>query len=144
MDEPTEWTRYSVLVDNKYVPRWGSSVPVVTIRTGASEGRQVRIRFYPLVDTSDPYAYEECDYEIEFLLTYLPAYAKMVIDGVTHTAEASVGGGTPVSALHLLTGSGGVPYQWGELVCDRNYVMTVDVAPLSEDMSVSLDVVGRE
>lgn len=144
IDEPAEWTRYSVLVDNQYVPRWGSAVPIITIRTGASEGRQVRIRFYPLVDPSDPYGYEECDFEIEFLLTYLPANAEMVIDGVTHTAMASVGGSDPVSALHLLTGSDGSPYQWGQMVCDRNYVMTVDVAPLSEDMAIFLDVVGRE
>lgn len=144
LEEPAEWTRYSVLVDKEHVPRWGAAVPIITVRTGPTAGRQVRIRFYPLVDTSDPYAYPECDYEIEFLLTYLPAHAEMVIDGVTHTAMASVGGGAPVSALHLLTGSGGVPYQWGELVCDRHYVMTVDVAPVSEDMSVFLDIVGRE
>lgn len=144
IETPAEWTRYTVLVTNDNVPRWGSAVPVVTLSTGDVAARQVRIRFYPLNDPLDPLRYNECDYEMEFILTYLPPSTTMVIDGVRRQATASVGGNDPVSALHLLTGSGGAPYTWGTLTCDRDYAMTVDVAPLAEDVVVSLDLVGRE
>jgi hypothetical protein len=144
IETPGTWTRYALPISADEVPLWGATLPRVVLETTLTAARQVRIRFYP-----DPFGVgveglEECAYEGEFILSYMPANTVLVIDAVHRTALASVGESDPASALHLLHGSNGMPYEWSELNCDRPYVMTVDVAPEAQDLSVSLYLSGRE
>lgn len=90
-------------------------------------------------------AIDPCGWCAEFILSYLPAYAEMTIDGLTQKAWASVRGKPDRPASGLLYGTDGVPMTWAELSCGIDYVMTVDV-PLADvsNVSVSLALTRQE
>lgn len=88
----------------------------------------------------DPYSY--CG---EFILSYLPANAELVVDGVLTRAWASIGGAPSVPASNLLYGTDGSPIVWPEMACGIPYVLTVDVpVGTGAGLLVSLALTRRE
>lgn len=138
IEDPTAWTRYTIYIDPDEIPLYSAVLPVVTMRTGDSTARQVRMRWYPnpddlLIDDLPP-----CDYEGEVIVSYVPPNAVMEINAITRDAEASVNGGPDQPATQLLYGPDGGPMVWPELRCNQGYVFTVDV-DAADDVS-ELDV----
>lgn len=137
---PDTWVRYSVPIPPD-VPGF-ANVPIVTLEAGDEDVRQVRLRIYPDPSGGGAPTVEECDYIGEFMVTYLPAGASLVIDARLHTAYVTLGS-TTRSALHLLRGSEGKPFTWPVAYGQRPYVLTADFVPASPNTVVSLAVAGR-
>lgn len=147
LEKVSLWTRYYVAVPASDISLWASSVPTIGINSLNGSISQVRVRFhanpfnYP-VDQVDPTAF--CS---EFIVSYLPAYTRLALNGMTQRASASKGGKAVVSADHLLYGSDGGPMLWPELTCGISYVMTIDVprgVDLPSTLSVDLVVSTKE
>jgi hypothetical protein len=88
----------------------------------------------------DPYAY--CG---EFIISYLPADAELIVDGVLNRAWASVGGAESVPASNLLYGTDGTPIVWPQLTCGIPYLLTIDVPPgTGDDILLGLSLTRRD
>lgn len=136
--DPGAWTRYTIYIGKDEIPLFSSVLPVVTMRTGDSTARQVRMRWYPNPDDLTIDELPPCEYEGEIIVSYVPPNAVMTIDGITRDATASVNGGDEQPATQLLYGPDGGPMVWPELRCNQGYVFTVDV-DIEDDVS-ELDV----
>lgn len=88
----------------------------------------------------DPYSY--CG---EFILSYLPADAELVVDGALARSWASVGGAPSIPASNLLYGTDGTPIVWPQLTCGIPYLLTVDVpVGTGDELLLSLALTRRE
>lgn len=134
VEDPTAWTRYTIDIPGTAIPRFSSVLPVVTLRTGAAEARQVRMRWYPNPEGKNITELPACDYEGEIIVSYMPGNAEMVVDTITRQATASVNNGPEQQASQLLYGPDGGPMVWPELRCNQAYIFTVDV-----DSAASVD-----
>lgn len=124
--EVGEWRRYTLAIPASAVRRWSAAVPTVILQTGGTAERQVRIRFYPNPNGVSADLVDKSVWEAELILTYIPALTELTIDGVARRTSARVGGAEPVTANHLLYGTGGGPATWPELACGVGYVITLD------------------
>jgi hypothetical protein len=129
VDTPTTWRRYQVQVADTLVPEWFDAVPVIRLQTGASDVRQVRIRFYPNPLAAPIGALDPCSYCGEFVVTYIPANSLMVIDGIRQWVTVTNTAGVVSTANHLLASSDGGPVSWPLLGCGVGYTLVVDVSP---------------
>lgn len=127
IEDPTSWTRYTIYIPADQVPRFSASIPVVTLRTGNATARQVRMRWYPNPDGLNITELQQCAYEGEVIVSYVPPEAEMVVDAIAREATASVRGGVQQPATQLLYGPDGGPMEWPSLSCNLPYVFTVDV-----------------
>jgi len=127
IEDPTSWTRYTIDIPASAIPRFSSVLPVVTMRTGASTARQVRMRWYPNPEGLNITQLPACAYDGEVIVSYVPPQAEMVIDTITREATATVNGGPEQQATQLLYGPDGGPMVWPELRCNQAYIFTVDV-----------------
>lgn len=126
LEDNGEWRRYWGRIDPGEVSDFFDTVPIISITTGASAERQIRVRFYAnpfgrSVDQIDP-----GDYCSEQIISYLPAQATITLDGVSSKAWATVIGGGQVVANYLLYGEDGAPASWPELSCGIPYYITID------------------
>lgn len=121
--------RFGYRIPADLVPEWHDSVPVITLKTRSQEVRQVRLRFYQIIQgVAEPIpTIDPCGYCGEFLLSYLPADTSLVIDGSRETALATLPGGQVRNASTLLYGSNGTPFTWPVLTCGTGYMMTIDL-----------------
>lgn len=127
IDMPTSWSRRTAVIPESKVRRWGRLAEVIEVNTGGSALRNLRIRFY-LDDNGLPgLDYPECDYEGEFLVTYVPANSSMRIHGILRTIEVLTPSGVK-PAGHLVMGSDGRPPTWPTLGCIRPYLVVMDAA----------------
>lgn len=86
---------------------------------------------------------DTCNWCAEFIVAYMPAHSELIMDGQVQSATIAVNGAEPVTANHLLFGTGGVPVTWPELECGQTYFLTIDTAGDS-DADVSIDLSRRE
>lgn len=140
------WRRYYVAIPAQDVALWSASVPTVGINSKASPIEQVRVRLHPNPFGYTPEQVDPTDYCSEFIVSYLPAFTRLALNGTTRRAFATKGGKATVSADHLLYGTGGVPMSWPELTCGVAYVMTVDVPQTAsiDDFDLDLLITKRE
>lgn len=134
----TSWRRRTVGIPTDYSDKPGRVVPVVHINVPA-DTQQVRLRFYQTAD-----GLTDCDYEGEFLISYIPAGATLKLDGVRREVSVTLADGRIVPGSHLIFGSGGRPFSWPTLGCHENYTMTVDMMPAQAGVVAMLDVAVRE
>jgi hypothetical protein len=132
------WRRRTALIPPYLTQRWGRVVPVVNISTDAAV-QFMRIRFY-----REAHGVEGCDYDAEFLISYIPATATMKLDSIKRSATLTLADGRVVPAGHLLFGSDGRPFQWPTLGCQYTYTMTADLMPGQPGVFVTLDTAVRE
>jgi hypothetical protein len=145
LEAPTTWLRHTTVIPPSAVPPWSEAVPVVTLTTGASEVRQVRVRFYANPFGEQMADINPCNFCGEFVVSYIPPDSTLTVDGVMETASISVAQTATQPALSLLYGSDGGPVIWPTLSCSIPYVMTVDVSPSRSDgMDVRLAIARRE
>lgn len=132
------WRRRTAVIPQNLTQRWGRVVPVVTIAT-ENAIQFMRIRFY-----RDSAGVSGCDYDAEFLISYIPSTAIMKLDAIRRTATLQLWDGRIVPAGHLLFGSDGRPFQWPSLGCRYTYTMTADLMPGQGGVYVTLDTAVRE
>ena len=135
----TSWRRRTYQLIGSTVDRWGRVVPLLRITTGAGGAQQVRIRFYQGTSTV-----AGCGYDGEFLISYLPANAVMVIDGIKREVYVTLSDGRRVAGGHLLYGSDGRPFSWPSMGCQQNYTMTADIMPGQTSVGLQLETAIRE
>lgn len=136
----SSWSRRTVSIPAAVTARWGRAVPIVQIVVGDNDLQQMRLRFYRR--TTD---LQGCDYEGEFLVSYLPVGAVMTLNAITKEALVRLPGqAEEVPGGHLLYGSDGLPSSWPTLSCRDAYTMTIDMMPGNTNINVVLDVAVRE
>lgn len=145
LDTPSAWRRYTALIPDDVVPVWRDAVPIVDIQTQATAARQVRVRFYPNPFANPAETLDPCDFCGEFVISYIPPYSVLTIDGIRQQAFVTGPTGAVQVANHLLYASDGGPMQWPLLSCGVTYTAVVDVAPEGvADLSAKLCVAARE
>ncbi len=135
----TDWRRYWMEVPSELAGGWAESVPVITITTGASAVRDVRIRFYPNTGNEPVEDLDPCAYCGEFYVAYIPADTVFNIDAIDRTVLANVAGAGEARAMHLVSDENYGPIQWPTMSCDIPYYVTVDIAP-DEVLDVNFDL----
>jgi hypothetical protein len=126
VDEPAAYQRSVITILESTVPRNLTAFPVLTLQAGAQDVRQARIRFWENPDHLDIDDLDPCSFDGDIIVSYLPAGATLVIDGVQRTATMTLGGVTQ-DATHLLYGSDGGPVDWPELTGGIEYLVTLDL-----------------
>ena len=133
----SSWKRQTLAVTQAEVDRWGRVTPVTTVTTGAGGATQLRIRFYGNAKTG-------CDFDGEFLISYIPPNATMVLDAMRQEITIIKSNGKKVTGGHLVYGSGGLPLKWPSLGCWSSYTMAADILPGNTGVTVLLESVVRE
>lgn len=136
----SSWRRMKADIPVALSDRPGSMIPVVRVFAGPSGAQFVRVRFYKVTVPG----WTGCDYDGEFLISYIPPSAVMSLDTIRREVSVTMPDGRVVPAGHLLFGTDGRPFQWPELGCHHEYVMTADMMPGQADVSVYLEVAVRE
>lgn len=132
----SSWRRKTLVLPPTHTQRWGRTHPVISVVTEGADAQYLRLRFYR--DGASG-----CDFDGEFLVSYLPANSVLTLDAITREATMRVGGRT-VPAGHLLFGSDGAPFLWPTLGCQRSYTMTADLMPGQPGVAVVLQTAVRE
>lgn len=133
----SSWRRMQLAIPPTQTERWGRTVPVVKVFAWDQAIQYLRLRFY-----RDGAA--GCDFDGEFILSYLPYGAILTLDGVRREASVTLAGGKVVPAGNLLFGSGGRPFTWPSLGCQREYTMAADLMPGQPGVTVTLQTAVRE
>jgi hypothetical protein len=134
---PPTWLRHTVTIPADVTQVGSSAFPVVSLITGASAVRNVRLRLYSNRFGIDPVDINCCDFCGEWLLSYMPANATVTIDASVREATLLWQGGEQ-SAMGLLYGSDGNPVEWPEMQCGVGYMLAVDL-DASLDPLIGLD-----
>lgn len=145
IDEVGIWRRFWLTIPASEVTEWLDVLPTFRVLTGTFPARQVRVRYYANPDDLPPSTYPIDEWESEQIISYVPPYTVMTLDGLSETVTASVDGADPVLADHLLYGSGGMPATWPVLSCGIGYLISFDV-PLDlpgADLTLSLELTQR-
>jgi hypothetical protein len=130
IQEVGQWRRYWAIIPDSEIAYWIATIPTLTIRTQAgTDGavRQVRIRYYPNPENLPPADFDASDWEAEQIVSYIPPSTVLTVNGVSERVFASVNGGDPLAADHLLYGTGGTPATWPVMACGTGYLISFDV-----------------
>jgi hypothetical protein len=130
------WRRRTIQIPTSQSQRWGRVAPVVRVAT-TNAVQFLRLRFYRE-------GYSGCDYDGEFLVSYVPANSVLTLDSVRREATVTLPGGRAVPAGNLLFGSDGTPFLWPTLGCQHTYTMTADLMPGQTGTVVLLETSVRE
>ena len=131
------WRRQTFTIPRSQSQRWGRSAPLIYVTTGATHAENIRIRFYRV-------GWSGCDYEGEFLISYVPPNVTLTLDGTRRMAYVLYPNGTVVPAGHLLFGSDGKPFTWPTLQYHADYFGYADIAPGQTGINVNINTSVRE
>lgn len=134
----TSWRRRTLQLTPTLTGRWGRVLPVVKVYT-ENAVQYLRLRFYRVNA-----GLSGCDYDGEFLVSYIPDTAVLTLDAIRRSATLTLSNGKVVPAGHLLFGSDGQPFLWPSLGGQHNYNMTADLMPGQPGVLVTLDAAVRE
>jgi hypothetical protein len=134
----TSWRRKTLAVTQSEVDRWGRVTPIVTVSTGAGGAAMLRVRFYGGATVTG------CGFEGEFLISYIPPNATMVIDAMRKDIKVLLANGRTVPGGHLVYGSQGLPMKWPALGCKTSYTMVADILAGQSGITVYLESAVRE
>jgi hypothetical protein len=134
----TSWRRKTAEIPAMLTDRAGRAAPVATVAAGPTAAQLIRLRFY-----AAEAGVSGCDYQGEFLISYLPANSVMTLDGITEEITVTLSDGRTVPGGHLVFGSDGLPMMWPSLGCGRTYTMTADMMPGQTGIIVLLDISVR-
>ena len=135
----SSWKRKTAAVPAALTDQAGRAVPVIRVLTGSNDLQQMRLRFY---DSAGPLT--GCGYVGEFMVSYLPVNASLLIDGIRQEITVLLADGRRVPGGHLVYGVDGKPYAWADLSCHKNYTMTADMMNGNTGITVLLDVYVRD
>lgn len=142
---PANWSRYTAVIPQSTVARWGRITPKIHVQAKANPIRMLRVRFYLDNNSLPGLDVPECSWEGEFLVTYVPAWSTLTIDGVRRNAEVLIGGLYWRTATHLVLGSSGRPPTWPRMACDSSYLVVIDSdVALTSQEKVTVEVAVGE
>lgn len=120
-----EWDRRTVVIPESVVPLWGSVAPIITLYA-PEEVRGARLRFYPDPDgTLDPDT-NPCSFAVDLLVSYIPAEATLILDSGIQQVWVQTVNGQRRRADSLVFTTEGEPFDWPDLSCGYQHVLTVD------------------
>lgn len=127
------WRRYWYTIPASEISDWLTEIPTLIITSGnggnpvnPQGARQIRIRIYPNPFGYPPETIDTASYCSEQIISYMPPYTTMTLDGPLQRVFAEVSGSATLNADHLLYGTGGIPATWPELSCGISYLVSVD------------------
>lgn len=126
VEEPDAYERSVITISDNVVPRNLTAFPVLTILAGAQDVRQARIRFWENPDGLPLEDLGQCAFDGDIIVSFIPAGATLVIDGVQRIATMTLDGVTQ-DATHLLYGADGAPVDWPDLTGGIEYLVTLDL-----------------
>jgi hypothetical protein len=143
--EDFEAYRQVVSIDGTAVPAWLELVPVITIRAGSADLRNVTIRFYqnPLgLDCGDLITVDPCTACTDVTVLFIPSGGETVIDGRTARAQTTcLGGDVDVPALY---GPGGRTFSWPSFSCGYGLCVEASAAVGADvDAEVTVELYTR-
>lgn len=131
MPMPSTWNRRHLYSPSASSGEFGQMVARVTVDTAVTQ-RMLRVRFYRQDHSG-------CDYDGEFLITYVPAGHILVIDGLDKTITMLKPSGRRVSAANLVLGSDGRPAIWPVVDCKTQYRIQIDAPDSLANTSVKVE-----
>lgn len=140
------WRRYWIEIPQRETFTSRALLPTLRITTGYFAESLVRIRFWPNPDNTPAMLFDESGgFDGELIISYIPANAEMILDGVSRILTGSTNGSEPQILNNLLSGTDGTPATWLVLDCERGWLISVDVLPESQegDLDVSVDLTAR-
>lgn len=141
IDEPISWRRYVLPVPANAVPAYSQALPVITLTSGLSASRQIRMRVYrDITGSGDMSQINPCAYDGEIIVSYMPPFSVMTVDAIERRAWVEGLTIDRQTATQLLYGEDGGPVTWPSMSCGVPYLFTVDVdaAEDTSDLDVSL------
>jgi hypothetical protein len=130
------------------VPEYTEGLPVITVKSGAKDLRQVRVRLWLNNLGQDPDTLDPCDTCGEVTLSRIPANSTFVFDAQTRKALITCPNTAPTDATPLMGSAGGrLPVEWPEIQCaNGRFTMCVeaDADSVAPDASVSLSIVPTQ
>lgn len=137
------------LIDLTDFPGWAVDVPIITVRAGATDLRNVTITFYERDDTyGDMTCAEIADAEIcnphsVYMIGFVPAGGAVTLDGQIQRSIVECGGTCETSPD--VYGRDGAPPSWEPFNCARYCVcVETDVLnPPAEDSLITISMSGR-
>ncbi len=146
---PIASERACYTVDLSARPQWSSDVPVITVRAGSSELRNVRVVFYEKPNGTTQTCAQiadanRCDPVDDFFITYIPANGAVTIDGQIGRATMECDGECRTASTVYGSQNGG-PVKVNDLTCAQ-YCFCVESDPMyppAADAGLALSVSGR-
>lgn len=136
---PVTFTRRFFTIPEEEVPLWGTTVPIITFRTGQEEARNIRLRFYAdVMGTGDP-EQDPCAYCGDIVFSWIPAGSTMVLDGTKRQVIVQTPGQPLRRADAVVFKSDGTPFDWPELTCGFSYLAVVD-RPTTDTSDLTMDM----
>lgn len=140
--------RTCVVIPAGTIPEYTGGVPVLTIKSGARDLRQVRVRFWVANNGQGPDDLDPCQTCGEVTLSRIPASSEFVFDGLTHTSTITCPGSAATDATPLMGSAGGkLPIEYPEIQCaGARFLMCVeaDSDSVSDTSLITLDIVPTE
>lgn len=164
---PTGAVRFAVSVQKETTSASGQILRATEFLAEASEAPEAGVDTRPYFDGDTPAALgqyygwsgtvrnsasvaitspvDPCAWCAEFIVSYLPPQTTLTVDAILERAFASVAGGEPAPANHLLYSADGAPMTWPELTCGTPYLFAIDVPePLLDDVLVTVELTTKE
>lgn len=130
------------------IPEYTEGLPVAVVKSGSSDLRQVRVRFFLANDGETIDDLDNCDACGEVTLSRVPASSSFTFDAKHRRATIQCPGAAITDATPLMGSAGGrLPIEWPEIACaGARFLMSVeaDSDSVALDASVSLDIVAAE
>ena len=125
------------------IPLWGEVVPTMTIKTGAKELRNLRVRFYADVLGNHDTVNDPCSYCGDIVFSYVPPGSTLIFDGVEQHVYIDRPGSARQRADSVVFANDGGPFEWPELTCGHSYLVTLDMPNTMAKPSVDLSLTAR-
>lgn len=130
-DFPVNFVRRQFIVPASDVPLWGEIVPLITVKARTHEVRNLRLRFYAdVMQTGDPSS-DPCNYCGDIVFSYVPANSTLVFDGSDEQVYVETVAQGRRRADSLVFASDGGPFDWPQLSCGFDYIVTWDMPQTS-------------
>jgi hypothetical protein len=130
------------------IPEWAEGVPIITLKAGSQDLRQVRGVFIPNPLNQPLEDLDPCNACGEFTLSRIPAGSEFVMDGTSHTVTINCPGRAPTDATPLMGSvNGRLPFAFPEIACGGiayALCVTADGDRTAADASVSVEIAVRE
>lgn len=139
VDQPGTYERSIITISQNAVPVNLTAFPILTLRSGSQDVRQARIRFWENPDRLPAWELNPCGFDGDIIVSFLPAGATLVIDGVQRIATMTLNG-VSQDATHLLYGGDGGPVDWPELTGGVEYQVALDLDSDGTSSDTRMDV----
>jgi hypothetical protein len=139
---PSSYTRQQVSIDPALVPDTGAAALRFVFVNTATTKRGVRVRLYHFPEGGG--VPEECAFEDEFWINYIPASAILVVDGIAGKVTVECIDNTSANARRVMRGPYKGAFTFPTLRCGGAYLLSIDTPDSTGGMTVTIDAAPRE